>query len=428
MGKWTWTVGLLVASVFLVGAPASEAGKPGGSKPLVLTGVSPWSENVLFDSDQVLPVAQAEFGSSVDTVWMYRDLKADADGVLYTLIQSYDSTNTVYIPQSDFVKKTWSGILRHDGTAPEIVDSTYYTFDAEPGDAYDLDLYTGAWMSSLDAAPLLSSSATGDLADGDLVALRWRDDDPATTTLKDDIMEVVHFRPVYDTGGEFAGLSEEAVLHAFPQVSDYGGDVAVDPLGRIYVRIPHTAKNANGGYDHRLWLLTWNATSGDYEATDARPTTFEMQGSIEVDDEGALYLMGRNWGTDSGTIFRKPVGGSWAPYAFYVQKCCVEGFRAWTHDAGTFAIALRRSLQKGDYYVGLVSPGATVDFANRIADTAIRSVDAMTADPSGSVYVLHTDRIFVDNVYEIAQQTVYRLDRDPDGGGGSPGNGKGKNK
>ena len=52
-----------MAGVLLLASPASEAGKPGPSQPLVLSGVSPYSETGLFTSDDVLTVAQGAFGS-----------------------------------------------------------------------------------------------------------------------------------------------------------------------------------------------------------------------------------------------------------------------------------------------------------------------------------------------------------------------------
>ena len=318
----------------------------------------------------------------------------------------------------------------------ELVHATEWRNTVEENQTFNADYWEGESFNALELVPALSTSATGDLQAGDLVALRWTDSDPSGVAgNKDDVAELVHFRPTYDaTTGDFVSLSEQGVLMTFPQAGDFGGDLAVDPLGRVYVRLQHTEPNANGGYDLRLWLLTYDAVAGTYEATDALPTTFRMQAAIDVDNEGALYALGRDWSDNSGVIFRKPIDGDWASYASYHQRCCVRGFHAWAHDEGTFVMALRRDLQKSNYFVGEVVEGEQVAYADRMADTSVRSVDALAADAGGSVYVLHTDRLLVDNVYQIDRQTVYQLDIDTSGGddgggsGGGNGNGKGKTK
>ena len=331
--RWPRILCLIAIAGTLFVTTASEAGKPGPSHPLTVVGVDPYVETPLFTSDDALLAAQAGVDAEADLLALLYGLEVDPSGAVYSIFLARDSTNTVYVPNSYLPRKVYTGLVRWDGGSVDIAHSTFYTYDGLDGEAYDEDLYAGEWIYAVDAVPPLDSGASGGLAPGDLVVLRWMDDDPSTMILHDDLVEVVQFTPTFDGSGSFSGLTEVAVLQAFPQAGGFGGRLAVDPLGRIYVRIPNETRDSEGRLDSRLWLLEYDAVAESYGKTDVEPISFEMDSWIEVDETGALYVQGKDWQENSGTIFKKPLDGPWAPYASFKQKCCIEAFQAWTYDA-----------------------------------------------------------------------------------------------
>ena len=426
-----WRVPLLFVAALAVAVAGVAVAKPGPSHPLQVTAVDPYAATLLFSSDQLLPEAQTDLQASIDTATMLYGLEVDHLGGCYALYHAQDSGDTVWVPNSDLQASQFSGLLYWDGSDVRIVSAEHWTYDAPDGETYDEDNYLGSWMHSFDRVANLGASAAGPVAEGDLLALRWRHDDPATEDALDDIVEVVHLRPTYDGGGAFSGLVELAVLFSFPQAASYGGRIAADAAGGAYISIPSAAFNSEGRLDRELYHLTYDAGSDAFVATDIAPA-FGFQAHIEADDDGNLYVLGANWGDDDGVIFQRVPGGSYLAYASYAQTCCIEAFRAWAHDAGVFSMAIRQD-KRGDWYVAPIVAGQEVAFAERMADTSPYSVQALSGDANGDLYVLHIDRLFIDNTYEFDKAAVYRLTNagggdGGDGGGGGPPPGKGKNK
>ncbi len=458
---WIGAVAALAALAGGLGTEVAEAGKPssGSDRPLVLDGTGGYSETAVFDSDAVLSAAQLFEDDSgvaameyVDGLRLSNGLEVAADGSLYAIFKAIDSSDTVQPTNANgpIQRQEFSGIVRYTNAGAEIAYHTEYTYGGSSTEAYSVEAYAGEELVAMDRVPATSSP----LQEGDLIVLRWVDDDPTNASAEDDTLEVVHFRPSTSSGA--FTLTEQGVLYSFDLpgsdevlVSRFNiGQVAAGPNGEIYVSTFETVTNTSGAIETRarLWMLCHDGTS--WSAADVEPP-FDYEPHIEVDGSGNLYVQGDRFGADAGVIFRLDAGGTdYEAFAAFDQSTSSHSFFGWTADAGNFAIALQKppsskpSTWNVNYFVGLVNAAETTVFADRIADTASTSVVGMTAD-ADSIYVTHADRYYdaSRNRYDISRYTVYRLEGDAGGGdtgggdtgggdtgGGGKGNGKGKKK
>ena len=447
-------VALIAALGGGLGTGVAEAGKPsqGADRPLVLDGTGGYVETPVFDSDAVLSVAQALTAmQDVDSLGLSNGLEVAADGSLYAIFKATLSTDTVQPTNanSPIQRQEFSGIVRYAGGSAQIAYHTFYTYGGSSTAPFSVEAYEGAEVVAMDRVPATSSP----LEEGDLIVLRWADDDPTNASEEDDTLEVVHFRPSTD-GGAFT-LTELGVLYSFDLPSSDAtyiprqtGRVAAGPGGELYVSTTEAWTDTDGAVAlvTRLWMLSHDGTS--WSAVDVAPP-FDF-GPWEADDAGNLYVQGDRFGANAGVIFRLDAGGDpdsdYDAFAAFDQSTTAHSFFGWTADGGAFAIALQKpptsqpSTWNVNYFVGLVNAGGTTVFADRIADTAASSVVGMTAD-ADSIYVTHADRDYDPdrNYYGIEKYTVYRLDVDAGGGDtggggtgggdtGGGGKGKGKNK
>ena len=417
------TLGLLIGALAL---GVAEAAKP-GSGPELLTGAGSYTESALFGSTEALDAVQAGSAvnpalagdvamSGVDFVSLVRGLEVDGSGVVHAIFHATDATST------------FSGILEYQpGVGIEVALAAAWQYE----DAGQTTA-NGAFVWAMDRVPAQPAGSSGPLLEGDIVVVRWVDDD-TTSDGKDGRLEIALYRP-----SATGPLAEVAVLRSFSGVDDLASaKVAVDGLGNVFMRV-HGAGDTGGALAAGLYRL-FDSGTGAYTNQEMLAFPFDIDQHFEVDASGALYVLGARGGANAGTIFRLLASADPATdateFATFTEDGNTESFNTWTVDGGSvFAIAMS-DLNGGDQdYVGLVDPGADVAYGDRIADSAPRGVIALSADANGSVYVIHEDKSLVSRKqYAVDGYTVYRLELDTSGGGndtggGGKGGGKGKNR
>ena len=407
-----WVLGLLFVGLV---AGLAEAGKP-SSGPVLLAGAGSYVETPLFNSGAVLTAVQGAtaINPAVGSISMggaeflslVRGVEVDTAGAVYAIFDAPDANST----------SKFTGIVRYeDGVGVSVALANAWDYENASHDSGH-----GSFIWGMDLVPTQDATASGPLRAGDLVVSRWIDDDE-TVSLTDGRHEVVLFRP--DASG---ALVEQQVLRSFSGVEDLIGGIQMtaDHFGSVYLWV-QGQQDTGGELAGGLYRLIYNSATLDHSDEELVQFPFEINGNIEVDDVGGIYVQGAGSTSQAGVIFHLLAGEDPATdsteYATFT-----ESFNIWTFDNGTFAIAMH-DLD----YVGLIEADLNVVYADRIADSAPRGLMSLTADGAGSVYVVHEDKILVSNRQTAsAGFTVYRLDLDTSGGGdsGGGGNGGGKGK